>query len=183
MAANDVPCCETMFWVYLLISVVLVAFAGLMSGLTLGLMSLSLVDLEVLTKAGQPQDRKNAEKILPIVKNQHLLLCTLLICNAMAMEALPIFLDALLPAWGAILISVSLILAFGEIIPQAVCSRYGLGVGAKLSVVVQLLVIVVFPIAYPISKLLDGLLGKGHSALMRRAELKILVDMHGNELG
>ncbi|GMP24600.1 hypothetical protein CsSME_00001808 [Camellia sinensis var. sinensis] len=183
MAANDVPCCETMFWVYLLISVVLVAFAGLMSGLTLGLMSLSLVDLEVLTKAGQPQDRKNAEKILPIVKNQHLLLCTLLICNAMAMEALPIFLDALLPAWGAILISVSLILAFGEIIPQAVCSRYGLGVGAKLSVVVQLLVIVVFPIAYPISKLLDGLLGKGHSALMRRAELKILVDMHGNEAG
>ena len=54
MAANDVLCCETMFWVYLLISVALVAFAGLMSGLTLGLMSLSLVDLEVLTKAGQP---------------------------------------------------------------------------------------------------------------------------------
>lgn len=183
MAANDVPCCETMFWVYLLVSVALVAFAGLMSGLTLGLMSLSLVDLEVLTKAGQPQDRKNAEKILPIVKNQHLLLCTLLICNAMAMEALPIFLDALLPAWGAILISVSLILAFGEIIPQAVCSRYGLSVGAKLSVVVRLLVIVVFPIAYPISKLLDWLLGKGHSALLRRAELKILVDMHGNEAG
>ena len=26
------------------------------------------------------------EKILPVVKNQHLLLCTLLICNAAAME-------------------------------------------------------------------------------------------------
>ncbi|KAJ6290972.1 hypothetical protein OIU78_026663 [Salix suchowensis] len=62
------------------------------------------------------------EKILPIVKNQHLLLCTLLIGNALAMEALPIFIDALLPAWGAILISVTLILAFGEIIPQALCS-------------------------------------------------------------
>lgn len=60
MAANDVPCCETMFWVYLVICVALVAFAGLMSGLTLGLMSLSLVDLEVLIKAGQPEDRKNA---------------------------------------------------------------------------------------------------------------------------
>ncbi|KAI9159735.1 hypothetical protein LWI28_001401 [Acer negundo] len=33
----------------------LVSFAGLMSGLTLGLMSLSLVDLEVLVKAGSPQ--------------------------------------------------------------------------------------------------------------------------------
>ncbi|KAJ8536817.1 hypothetical protein K7X08_035218 [Anisodus acutangulus] len=183
MAANDVPCCETMFWVYLVISVSLVCFAGLMSGLTLGLMSLSLMDLEVLIKAGQPNDRKNAEKILPIVKNQHLLLCTLLICNSMAMEALPIFLDALLPAWGAILISVTLILAFGEIIPQAICSRYGLSIGARLSPLVRLLVIVVFPLSYPISKLLDRLLGKGHSALLRRAELKILVNMHGNEAG
>ncbi|OAY48369.1 DUF21 domain-containing protein At5g52790 [Manihot esculenta] len=183
MAANDVPCCEPMFWTYLIICVALVCFAGLMSGLTLGLMSLSLVDLEVLIKAGQPQDRKNAEKILPIVKNQHLLLCTLLIGNALAMEALPIFLDALLPAWGAILISVTLILAFGEIIPQAVCSRYGLRVGAKMSVIVRLIVIVFFPLAYPISKLLDLILGKKHSALLRRAELKTLVDMHGKEAG
>ncbi|KAK6262400.1 hypothetical protein QUC31_008216 [Theobroma cacao] len=183
MAANDVPCCESMFWVYLVICVALVSFAGLMSGLTLGLMSLSLVDLEVVIKAGQPQDRRNAEKILPIVKNQHLLLCTLLIGNAMAMEALPIFLDSLLSEWCAILISVTLILAFGEIIPQAVCSRYGLSVGAKLSVLVRFIVIILFPVAYPISKLLDLLLGKRHSALLRRAELKTLVDMHGNEAG
>ncbi|XVF12556.1 hypothetical protein REPUB_Repub08aG0128900 [Reevesia pubescens] len=183
MAANDVPCCESMFWVYLVICVALVLFAGLMSGLTLGLMSLSLFDLEVVIKAGQPQDRKNAEKILPIVKNQHLLLCTLLIGNALAMEALPIFLDSLLSEWCAILISVTLILAFGEIIPQAVCSRYGLSVGAKLSVLVRFIVIVLYPVAYPISKLLDLLLGKRHSALLRRAELKTLVDMLGNEAG
>ncbi|KAB5516861.1 hypothetical protein DKX38_027509 [Salix brachista] len=183
MAANDVPCCEPMFWTYLIICMALVCFAGLMSGLTLGLMSLSVVDLEILIKAGHPQERKNAEKILPIVKNQHLLLCTLLIGNAMAMEALPIFIDALLPAWGAILISVTLILAFGEIIPQAVCSRYGLSIGAKLSIVVRFIVIVLFPLAYPISKLLDWILGEKHSALLRRAELKTLVDMHGNEAG
>ncbi|XVE64289.1 hypothetical protein DITRI_Ditri07aG0088900 [Diplodiscus trichospermus] len=183
MAANDVPCCESMFWVYLVVCVALVSFAGLMSGLTLGLMSLSLVDLEVVIKAGEPQDRKNAEKILPIVKNQHLLLCTLLIGNALAMEALPIFLDSLLSEWCAILISVTLILAFGEIIPQAVCSRYGLSVGAKLSVLVRFIVIVLYPLAYPISKLLDLLLGKRHSALLRRAELKTLVDMLGNEAG
>lgn len=65
MAANDVPCCEPMFWVYLLICVFLVAFAGLMSGLTLGLMSLSQVDLEVIAKAGhEPQDRKNAGQLI-----------------------------------------------------------------------------------------------------------------------
>ncbi|CAL9079717.1 unnamed protein product [Musa textilis] len=180
---SDQPCCSVMFWVYLMICVGLVMFAGLMSGLTLGLMSLSLVDLEVLVKAGKPKDQLNAAKILPVVKNQHLLLCTLLIGNSLAMEALPIFLDALLPAWGAILISVTLILAFGEIIPQAVCSRYGLSVGAKTAGLVRVLLLIFFPVAYPISKLLDWLLGKGHFALMRRAELKTLVDMHGNEAG
>ncbi|XP_062216981.1 DUF21 domain-containing protein At2g14520-like [Phragmites australis] len=176
-------CCGTMFWVYLMSCVGLVMFAGLMSGLTLGLMSLSLVDLEVLSKAGTPKDKLNADRILPVVKNQHLLLCTLLIGNSLAMEALPIFLDTLVPPYVAILISVTLILAFGEIIPQAICTRYGLSVGAMAAPVVRILLIVFFPVAYPISKLLDRLLGKGHFALMRRAELKTLVDMHGNEAG
>jgi hypothetical protein len=31
-------------------------------------------------------------------------------------QALPIFLDSLVPSWGAVLISVTLILAFGEVI-------------------------------------------------------------------
>ncbi|TYJ46374.1 hypothetical protein E1A91_A02G116800v1 [Gossypium mustelinum] len=81
-----------------------------MSGLTL-----SLVDLEVLAMSGTPNDRRHAAKILPVVRKQHLLLSTLLLCNAAAMEALPIFLDSLVTAWGAILISVTLILLFGEI--------------------------------------------------------------------
>ncbi|XP_051183530.1 DUF21 domain-containing protein At5g52790 isoform X3 [Lolium perenne] len=176
-------CCGTMFWVYLMSCAGLVMFAGLMSGLTLGLMSLSIVDLEVLSKAGTPQDRRNAARIMPVVKNQHLLLCTLLIGNSLAMEALPIFLDSLVPSWGAVLISVTLILAFGEIMPQAICTRYGLSMGAKAAPIVRVLLVLFFPVAYPISKLLDWLLGKGHVALMRRAELKTLVDMHGNEAG
>ncbi|KAH9611940.1 hypothetical protein KSS87_022478 [Heliosperma pusillum] len=176
-------CCETKFFINIGIIAFLVIFAGLMSGLTLGLMSLSLVDLEVLAKSGTPKDRIRAEKILPVVKNQHLLLCTLLICNAAAMEALPIFLDSLVTAWGAILISVTLILLFGEIIPQSLCSRYGLTIGATVAPFVRVLVWICCPIAYPISKLLDLLLGHGHVALFRRAELKTLVNLHGNEAG
>ncbi|XP_022727041.1 DUF21 domain-containing protein At2g14520-like [Durio zibethinus] len=181
--AVEYRCCETDFFIHIVIIVSLVMFAGLMSGLTLGLMSLSLVDLEVIAKSGTPKDRKHAAKILPVVQKQHLLLCTLLICNAAAMEALPIFLDGLVSAGGAILISVTLILLFGEIIPQSVCSRYGLAIGATVAPIVQLLVWICFPVAYPISKLLDFLLGHGHVALFRRAELKTLVNLHGNEAG
>ncbi|KAG9440668.1 hypothetical protein H6P81_020833 [Aristolochia fimbriata] len=181
--AVEYTCCEFEFFIHVVVIVLLVLFAGLMSGLTLGLMSMSLVDLEVLAKSGTPKDRKHAEKILPVVQKQHLLLCTLLICNAGAMEALPIFLDSLVSAWGAILISVTLILLFGEIIPQSVCSRYGLAVGAAVAPMVRVLVWICYPVAYPISKLLDYLLGPGHAALFRRAELKTLVDLHGNEAG
>ncbi|XP_023003469.1 DUF21 domain-containing protein At2g14520-like isoform X2 [Cucurbita maxima] len=179
----EYSCCTSGFFSRIGIVVFLVLFAGMMSGLTLGLMSMSLVEIEVLANSGKPSDRKHAAKILPVVRRQHLLLCTLLICNAAAMEALPIFLDSLVTAWGAILISVTLILLFGEIIPQAVCSRYGLAIGAAVAPFVRLLVWICFPVAYPISKLLDFSLGKEHKALFRRAELKTLVDFHGNEAG
>ncbi|TYH17632.1 hypothetical protein ES288_A05G206300v1 [Gossypium darwinii] len=181
--ASDVPCCGVEFSLYLLIIAGLVCFAGLMAGLTLGLMSLGLVDLEVLIKSGRPQDRTHAAKIFPVVKNQHLLLCTLLIGNSLAMEALPIFLDKLVPPWAAILISVTLILMFGEILPQAICTRYGLKVGAIMAPLVRVLLFLFFPMSYPISKILDWMLGKGHAALLRRAELKTFVDFHGNEAG
>ncbi|XP_030974754.1 DUF21 domain-containing protein At2g14520-like isoform X3 [Quercus lobata] len=181
--AVEYSCCETAFIIRIILITLLVLFAGLMSGLTLGLMSMSLVELEVLVKSGTPSDRKHAAKILPVVRRQHLLLCTLLICNAVAMETLPIFLDSLVTAWGAIVISVTLVLLFGEILPQAVCTRYGLAIGAAVAPFVQILVWICFPVAYPISKLLDRFLGKDHDALYRRAELKTLVDLHSNEAG
>ncbi|MCD7451623.1 hypothetical protein HAX54_012885 [Datura stramonium] len=138
-------------------------------------MSLSLVDLEVLAKSELLVIAKMlvvlTEKILPVVKNQHLLLCTLLICNAAAMEALPIFLDGLVTAWGAILISVTLIL-FGEIIPQSLCSRYGLAIGAATAPIVRVLVCISVGLS----------VRHGNRALFRRAELKTLVNLHGNEV-
>ncbi|XP_024171441.1 DUF21 domain-containing protein At5g52790 isoform X1 [Rosa chinensis] len=183
MREDDVPCCRVDFWVFIVISLILSSLAGIASGLALGLLSFSKVDLEVLIRSGQPKDQKNAATILPLVKNEHLLLCTLLICKSLALEALPIFVDSILPVWAAILVSGTIVVAVTEIIPQAVCSRYGLSLGAKGSYLVRLLLVVFFPIAYPFSKLLDCLLGEGHSALLRRAELKTLVDMHANEAG
>lgn len=53
-------CCVAGFFIRIAIAVFLVLFAGLMSGLTLGLMSLSLVDLEVLAKSGTPKDKRHA---------------------------------------------------------------------------------------------------------------------------
>lgn len=41
-----------------------------------------------------------------------------------------------------------------QVIPQAVCSRYGLSFGAKFVSFVQFLLFIFFPVAYPISKVM-----------------------------
>ncbi|PHT50169.1 DUF21 domain-containing protein [Capsicum baccatum] len=69
------------------------------------------------------------------------------------------------------------------IIPQAICTHYGLTIRATVAPLVQLLLWLFFPIACPISKALDWMLGKGYTALLQRAELKTFVDFHGSEAG
>ncbi|KAI8561417.1 hypothetical protein RHMOL_Rhmol04G0338000 [Rhododendron molle] len=173
---------SVMFFVYAGLSCLLVLFAGIMSGLTLGLMSLGLVELEILQRSGTATEKKQAAAILPVVQKQHQLLVTLLLCNACAMEALPIYLDKLFNQYVAIVLSVTFVLAFGEVIPQSICTRYGLAVGANFVWLVRILMIVCYPIAYPIGKILDCVLGH-NDALFRRAQLKALVSIHSQEAG
>ncbi|RYR46760.1 hypothetical protein Ahy_A07g032569 isoform B [Arachis hypogaea] len=179
---SEIPFGDVWWFVYAGISCFLVLFAGIMSGLTLGLMSLGLVDLEILQRSGSPSEKKQAAVILPVVQKQHQLLVTLLLCNAAAMEALPIYLDKLFNQFVAIILSVTFVLFFGEVIPQAICSRYGLAVGANLAWLVRILMLICYPVAYPVGKVLDYLLGH-NEALFRRAQLKALVSIHSQEAG
>ncbi|XP_062144387.1 putative DUF21 domain-containing protein At1g03270 isoform X3 [Alnus glutinosa] len=180
--ADDIRFGTPLWFVYAGVSCLLVLFAGIMSGLTLGLMSLGLVELEILQRSGTTAEKKQAAAILPVVQKQHQLLVTLLLCNACAMEALPIYLDKIFHPLVAVLLSVTFVLTFGEIIPQAICSRYGLSVGANFVWLVRILMIICYPIAYPIGKVLDAVLGH-NDALFRRAQLKALVSIHSQEAG
>ncbi|KAF4370110.1 hypothetical protein F8388_007251 [Cannabis sativa] len=182
LQAEDIPFGTPWWFVFAGVSCLLVLFAGIMSGLTLGLMSLNLVELEILQRSGTSSEKKQAATILPVVQKQHQLLVTLLLCNACAMEALPIYLDKLFHPFVAVVLSVTFVLAFGEIIPQAICSRYGLAVGANFVGLVRILMIICYPISYPIGKVLDAVLGH-NEVLFRRAQLKALVSIHGKEAG
>ncbi|KAJ9538459.1 hypothetical protein OSB04_031192 [Centaurea solstitialis] len=182
MLGAEIEFGSAMFYVYVGISCFLVIFAGIMSGLTLGLMSLGLVELEILQRSGTPTEKKQAAVIFPVVQKQHQLLVTLLLCNAAAMEALPIYLDKIFNQIVAIVLSVTFVLFFGEVIPQAVCTRYGLAIGSSFIWLVRILMIICYPIAYPIGKMLDLVLGH-NDALFRRAQLKALVSIHGQEAG
>ena len=93
-----------------------------MSGLTVGLASIDKLDLEIKKAVGTEQEKKSAVAIEKVVGRHHWMLVTLLFLNALCMEALPLFLDKLLPAAVAVLVSVTAVLTFGEIVPQALCT-------------------------------------------------------------
>lgn len=56
-----------------------------------------------------------------------------------------------------------------RIIPQAICTRFGLAIGYYFSPLVLLLMGLFFPISFPIAILLDKILGKDHNTFFRRA--------------
>ncbi|KAF1775679.1 protein of unknown function DUF21 [Phytophthora cactorum] len=130
----------------------------------MGLVSLDMLNVRILEMEGTEVEKQCARKVRPVLERHHLLLVTLLIVNASANEALPIFLDKL-------------------IIPSAIFTGPNqLRIAAALTPGVKALMAVVFPIAYPISKLLDWWIGADHdadhdAAQYKRNELKALVTL------
>ena len=174
---------STWFYIDILLCFFCVMLGGCMSGLTIGLLSLDPVNLKILKKSGDADARKYAKGIQPLVDQHHLLLVTLLMANAAAMESLPIFLDRLVHPAYAIIISVTAVLIFGEIVPQAICTRFGLSVGYYLRYFVWFVIIIFFVFAKPLSMILDCVFGHNEGTLYRRAELKELVAIHGMQEG
>jgi len=171
---------EILQWVGI---VLLVAISGLFAGLTLGIMSLDITGLEIIIASGSPTESKYAKKIFPIRQRGNLLLCTLLLGNVAVNALLSILMADLTSGFVGFILSTSIIVVFGEIVPQAACSRYGLAVGAHTTWIVYLFIYIFFPFAYPISKTLDLILGNEMGTIYSRQQLKKLLDIHSAHQG
>lgn len=167
-------------WVNIGLSALLVLLGGIFAGLTLGLMGQDEVYLQVIVQSGEPSERRNAAKVLSLLKRgKHWVLVTLLLGNVITNESLPIVLDRCLGGgWPAIVSSTCAIVVFGEIIPQSVSVRYGLAIGAVFTPFVLCLMYILYPVAYPIAMLLDKILGENHGTMYKRAGLKTLLTLH-----
>ena len=130
--------------------IVLICFSGLFSGLTLGLLGLDLIGLEIVMEAGSEEEKEYASIIYPLRKNGNLLLCTLLLGNVAVNALLSILLADLTSGLVGFLVSTILIVIFGEIVPQASCSRYALYIGAKTVPLVKIILMCLYIFAKPI---------------------------------
>jgi len=161
------------------IVIVLVLLSGLFSGLTLGLLGLDRTELERKMKLGD----KRAAKVYSVRKNGNLLLCTLLLGNVAVNSAIAIFLGGIATGIIAGIVATVLIVVFGEILPQAVISRYALAVGSNTVWIVQVFIVILFPICWPMAKGLDKMLGEEMSTVWSHNELKEIITHHRKSKG
>jgi len=163
-----------MLYVTFLIVIILILFSGLFSGLTLGLLGLDKSEVERKAKLGD----KKAKKVYSVRKRGNLLLCTLLLGNVGVNSILAIFLGNIATGVVAVIVSTGLIVIFGEIIPQATISRYALEFGSKTTWLVKIFIVILFPICWPIAKILDLMLGEEIPTIWSRNELEEIIKLH-----
>ncbi|SGZ39331.1 uncharacterized protein HGUI_01531 [Hanseniaspora guilliermondii] len=171
------------FAIYVILSAVLILLGGIFAGLTIGIMNQDEIYLQVLTTSGTATQSKQAQRILNMFKRRgkHLVLVTLLLCNVITNETLPIVLDRI--AGGgvtAVVASSIFVIIFGEIIPQSLCVKFGLSIGAFFSPYVEGLGLLLYPISKPIALLLDFVLGEPHGNTYEKSGLKTLVSLHSD---
>ena len=167
------------YWFFMFMVALLTLFAGMMSGLTVGYLSVDQLTMELREVTGTEEEKEASKVILPVLSNRHWLLCTLLLMNSFAMEALPVFLDRVFSRFTAVVISVTLLLIFGEVIPQALCTGpRQVQIAAMAAPMTRFLMIISWPITFWLGKCLDIILGEQGKTRYQNQDLKCLVEMH-----
>ncbi|XP_029466589.1 metal transporter CNNM1 [Rhinatrema bivittatum] len=170
-------------WLRALVSVVLLALSALFSGLRLSLLSLDPVELRVLQNSGSAAEKEHARRVQWVRGRGSYLLCTLLLCNSLANASLAGWLCFSLPTssadgggggggiWVPVLVCTSCVFLCGEVAPYSVCSRHGLTIASRTIWLTRFLMVVSFPVCYPLSRLLDWALRQEISTFYTREKL------------
>ncbi|CAG03347.1 unnamed protein product, partial [Tetraodon nigroviridis] len=160
------------FWLQVIFISMLLCLSGMFSGLNLGLMALDPMELRIVQNCGTEKEKNYARKIEPVRSQGNYLLCSLLLGNVLVNTTLTILLDDIAGSGLiAVVMSTIGIVIFGEIVPQAICSRHGLAVGANTILLTKFFMLLTFPASYPVSKLLDYLLGQEVGTVYNRSKL------------
>lgn len=156
------------------IVLVLVLFSAICSGLNIAIMSIDLSDLKRKAKLGNRQ----ARRVLPLRKNTHLTLASILITNVASVSACSLVLDQKINGWAAGLISTLLIVVFGEVIPQALFAKNPLMWSSTFAPLLTFMRVITYVISKPLQLLLDKLFPLQRAKLQSRQELGLLITEH-----
>jgi metal transporter CNNM len=129
--------------------------SAIFSGLNLAIFSVSKLRLEVEAAGGN----REAISLLGLRKDSNLTLSAVLWGNVTINVLLTLLSDSVLAGVGAFAFSTFVITLFGEIIPQAYFSRHALRMAARLTPLLEVYQVVLFPVAKPTAIFLNWWLG------------------------
>ncbi|CAK9007277.1 unnamed protein product [Durusdinium trenchii] len=150
------------------------------TGLNIGLMSLDTAQLKVLIDVPNKDEAamdaaRYARKILPLRQQGNLLLCTILLGNTAVNAAMAQLLADYAGGFIGFLLTTAIIVILCEIVPQSVCTRHGLFLGAAGSPIIRLAMLLFYPITKPYALVLDRLFPQREN-LLDRSQLQALVE-------
>lgn len=152
-------------------TIILIGVSAICSGLNLSLMSLSVSDLKRKARGGN----KRAKRVLPLRKNSHLSLASILLTNVAAVSATSLVLEHRFNGVIAGIAGTLLIVVFGEILPQAIFVRKALAVTAFLTPALRIMIFVTYPVSKPLQLLLDALFGPELARVHSRQDIGLIL--------
>ncbi|XP_034464953.1 metal transporter CNNM1 [Hippoglossus hippoglossus] len=159
-------------WLQAGVSVLLLALSALCSGLNISMLALDPVELRVLQNSGTEKEQKYARKIESVRKHGNYILCTVVLGNVLTNTCFVVWMCQIL---GMTALSTTFctlgIFFIGEILPHSLASRHSLAIASKTLCATRLLMLLFFPIAYPVSKILDIMLHQEISSFYTREKL------------
>ncbi|XP_072247101.1 metal transporter CNNM1 [Leuresthes tenuis] len=159
-------------WLQAGVSVLLLGLSALCSGLNISMLALDPVELRVLQNSGTEKEQKYARKIESVRKHGNYILCTVVLGNVLTNTCFVVWMCQILGMTALSTASCTLGIFFiGEILPHSVASRHSLAIASKTVCATRFLMLVFFPIAYPVSKILDIMLHQEISSFYTREKL------------
>ncbi len=116
--------------------------------------------------------------IYSVRKNGNLLLATLILGNVIVNTTLSIYLGSLASGLVAGITATALIVVLGEIVPQAVVSRHAMWFGSKTIWFTKFMIVLMYPIAWPIAITLNKFLGSELPTTYSKRELMDIISEH-----
>lgn len=157
-----------------LVVLLLIFTSAICSGLNVAVMSLDIDDLRRKDKLGD----KRAHRVLPLRKNVHLLLASILFTNVAVVSATSLVLGERFNGLIAGVMTTFLIVTFGEIFPQALFSKNPLLWSSRFSLILKAMIALTYVVSKPLQLLLDKLFPRERGQLHSRGELGLMIDEH-----
>ena len=148
--------------------------AAVFSGLNLAVFSLSRLRLEAAAESGD----RGAQSVLALRQDANFTLTTILLGNVAINVLLTLLADSVLTGFSAFLFSTVVITFGGEIIPQAYFSRHALSVAVRFVPMLRFYRVILWPVAWPSSKLLDAWVGPEGTPWLREHEIIQILEQH-----